>query len=82
LCDEYTHRYGKVHATDAKLSEILQFEPTNISNKGFTVMPQAMPDYCKDEDSVTAYRKYYILEKNKFNNYTNRERPSWLKENI
>jgi len=78
LCSEYTHRYGKVHLTETKLKEFLNTPPSNIENKPLTKMPQAMPDVYKDEDSVKAYRNYYITEKKGQSKYTNRETPFWL----
>lgn len=78
LCSEYTHRYGKVHLTETKLKDYLELIPTNIQSKGLTIIPQAMPDYCKEIDPVQGYRKYYINEKAKMLNYTNRETPYWL----
>lgn len=47
LCDEYTHRYGKVHAT-ARLLPILATVPIGITDAGLQPFPQAMPDECKD----------------------------------
>lgn len=78
-CKEYTHRYGKTHATETKLKDILKNAPKNIEDKGMTLMPQAMPDYCKDKDPIQGYRTYYIKEKKGFNNYTNRQQPVWLR---
>lgn len=79
LCDEYTYRYGKVHLTDTKLRNVLCEIPENISTNPMSKMPQAMPDYCKDADSVKAYRNYYLKEKAKMLNYTKRKTPSWVK---
>lgn len=78
LCNEYTHRYGKIHLTQTKLENELDKVPENIPNIGLTKMPQAMPDYCKHADSVQAYRTYYINEKAAMLKYTNREKPEWL----
>ena len=30
LCDEYTHRYGRTHATDIKLRQALKTPPNNM----------------------------------------------------
>jgi hypothetical protein len=78
LCAEYTYRYHKIHATDVKLSNLLSSPPNNIKDVGMTVMPQAMPDEYKTEDSVQAYRNYYIGAKKQQSKYTNRDVPSWL----
>lgn len=39
LCDEYTYRYGKVHATDTKMRTLLKRPPvmTNYSNDITTI---------------------------------------------
>jgi hypothetical protein len=79
LCSEYTLRYGKIHATQTKLEKYLNYSPKNISNIAFTEPPQAMPEYCRIEnDSVQAYRKYYINEKANMLRYTKREKPQWI----
>ena len=78
LCMEYTHRYGKVHATNLKLSHLLGNPPKNIKDIGMTSLPQAMPDEYKTEDSVKAYRNYYIGAKKQQSKYTNRDVPTWL----
>ncbi len=51
LCDEYTYRYDKVHATESKgLLDALQKVPENICNgaeTGRTIPPMCMPDKYK-----------------------------------
>jgi len=79
LCDEYTFRYNKVHMTDTKLRKVLATTPRNSVSSGFTQPAQAMPEHCKDADSVTAYRKYYILEKKDILSYKKRNVPIWIK---
>lgn len=80
LCKEYTHRYGKVHATDEKLRHQLWWNPRNINQIGpMDTFAQAMPDYCKMDDPVEAYRNYYIKEKKYMAKWTNREVPNWFK---
>ena len=63
LGDEYTRRYGKVHATIQKHSQTLMWPPNNIPDGdesiGFTDPPQCMPDECKHSDTVIAYQTYY-----------------------
>ena len=78
LMREYTHRYGKIHATE-KLKECLARTPTNIPYGGkFTDPPQCMPEECKGEDTVLAYQKYYIVEKSGFARWTKRPVPEWF----
>ena len=80
LCDEYTYRYGKVHLTDKKLRVLLKNNPVNIPDAGFKEPPQCMPMVYKHEDTITAYRTYYMKAKKSFMHYTKRETPLWIKE--
>ena len=81
LCKEYTHRYGKVHMTESKLSGQLWFSPRNINQiDKMTEFAQAMPDHCKMRDAVEAYRKYYIKEKSYMAKWTNRAVPNWFSQ--
>ena len=59
LGDEYTRRYGKVHATIQKHSETLLWPPNNIPDGGFADPPQCIPDECKRDDAVLGYQVYY-----------------------
>lgn len=82
-CDEYTHRYGKVHATDTKLREVLKQEPKNIfidyETRIWKGPTPAMPDECKiPGDHIASYRKYYIDKKSEMAKWTNREPPDWF----
>ncbi len=79
LMKEYTHRYGKHHATE-RLIDALCDAPDFIGDDGFTDPPQCMPDYCKGEDAVLAYQNYYILEKSYFAKWTNRSVPLFFVE--
>lgn len=64
LNEEYTKRYGKVHATYIKLENIISFSPDNIIVGLFTEPVMAMPDkYIKRGDPVGSYRAYYEAEK-------------------
>ena len=87
LSAEYTLRYSKggdwgrdlkVHKTWDKLGKILEVAPKNIKDNGWVDPPQCMPDHCKDEDVVTAYRNYYILEKNNIAKWKFSEQPQWF----
>ena len=80
LCDEYTHRYGRVHKTDTLLREALMFTPIAIKRQGLTPFPQAMPEDVKHNDSIVAYRQYYIKYKADFAKWTKRDVPTWYDE--
>lgn len=81
LCEEYTRRYGKVHATELKLALNLFFNPKQIKKAGFTPPPCCMPDECKlTNDAVINYQYYYVTEKKSMLKYTKREAPHWITE--
>ena len=78
LCVEYTNRYGKVHMTWKKLRGELSDMPNNIDkNVGFQEPPQCMPDECKREDTITAYRSFYRAHKREFATWKNQV-PDWF----
>ena len=79
LSKEYTKRYGKVHASWSKLYWSLGFPPQNIVQKKWRDPPQCMPDHCKENDTVTSYRNYYILEKNNIAVWKHGGIPKWFK---
>lgn len=78
LLAEYTHRYGKHHKCES-LKYDLGNLPENIQVSTMTQIPQAMPEQYRTNDSVQAYRNYYIAEKKWQSKYTNRKVPTWLK---
>jgi hypothetical protein len=83
LCDEYTYRYGKVHATDTKLRKALKSPPRNIPNGNLTLQPLAMkakPECMDYRDIVGSYRKFYQTKQGRFKMaWTNRPVPDWFK---
>ena len=92
LLDEYTHRYGRIHAT-ARLIDALHTPPIHIP-KGirFTEPTPAMPNEVKvlrevatdryEIDSIKSYHKYYIHNKVHIAKWTKREIPLWYSEGI
>ena len=81
LCNEYTHRYGRVHLTEEKLKDLLQHLPNNIASADFVEPPQAMPDDVKTSNAVNAYQNYYRVYKKDFAKWTDRMTPAFM-ENI
>lgn len=77
LCKEFTYRYNNKHKTQT-IIEWCSTNLPNIKDIGFTEPAQAMPEFCKDEDPVLAYRRYYITEKARLKKYTKREEPDWM----
>jgi hypothetical protein len=61
LISEYTKRFGKIHACQTPIFEMvdLGFVMSDDWPKGKTPFAQAMPDEYKDDDVVKAYRSYY-----------------------
>ena len=62
---EYEKRYNKTHACDRLVNRLLAC-PNNIdiTNYKITPLPQCMPDQYKvEDDTVQAYRNYYLGEK-------------------
>jgi hypothetical protein len=77
---EYTHRYGKFHATE-RLVYFLRKPPQNIPVGYLTQPTPAMPDEYKVQgDSLQSYRNYYVGAKKTMAKWKNREIPSWWKD--
>ena len=73
---EYRYRYKNIY--NHKSYDVIESLPIpNIDDVGLTAFPQAMPDYCKVEDAVDAYRLYYIREKSSIASWTKRNAPDW-----
>lgn len=81
LCQEYTHRYGKRHKTEALL-DTLKYHPRSIDNSSITPVPLAMgsnPECIDTSDPLGSYRKYYITKQDRFKMvWTKRDIPSWF----
>jgi hypothetical protein len=76
LLQEYTYRYGKIHATD-RLVYWLRKPPANIPVGYFTQPTPAMPDEYKVPDSVQSYRNYYVGAKKTMAKWKKRPIPEW-----
>jgi hypothetical protein len=78
LLDEYTYRYGKVHAC-ARLKDDLGKLPEKIPvGLSETEPTPAMPDDCKiTNNSLASYHKYYNEKKTRFARWTKRPAPNW-----
>lgn len=79
LCDEYTARYGKVHAA-SRLLEPLRFPPGDLPVGGRTPFVQAMPEDVRGPDAVAAYRDYYRIYKRRFAAWRYSPEPMWWSE--
>lgn len=81
LLEEYTYRYGKIHAC-SKLLEPLKDVPEKIAQKPFTPPTPAMPDDVKvPGDELASYHNYYNKNKRGFASWqgkvNSRQIPSW-----
>lgn len=77
LLDEYTHRYGKIHACQ-RVNRFVMNSPKNIPVGEFFSPTPAMPDDCKvPNNSLESYHKYYRDKKSHFAKWTKREIPLW-----
>ena len=82
ICSEFEKRYGKVHATKQVLLWCKDNEP-NLPNNEFVEPPQCMPEEFRKENTVEAYKNFYINDKvkvkkldwKKLNN-----KPEWIKK--
>ena len=85
LCEEYTHRYGKIHKTerDGLCYVLVKNSPHSIGNSGFTQPTPAMPDDVKIiGDSIASYKNYYIKNKGHLASWKKRNIPEWYNANI
>ena len=82
LCDEYTHRYGRVHKTDTILRDILSAAPETMPDIGLTPFVKAMKSQPTCEaiaDPIEAYRAFYKTKAQRFTlKWTNRTPPEWM----
>lgn len=77
LCREYTHRYSKVHKTEAYLAA-LDLSPLD-SQVPFEGFLQVIPEEFKGPDPVEAYRRYYMGDRIRgFATWKNRNPPDWF----
>jgi hypothetical protein len=82
VLNEYTYRYGKIHAT-ARLIDALRAPPTHIpKGVGFTEPTPAMPEeYRVKNNSIQSYINYYVGAKKHLANWKKRTIPSWYEFN-
>jgi hypothetical protein len=78
LLYQYKFRYEKEHRTKY-ISDLLHNKYTSWQSwdTEFTPPPLCMPDKCKHYDYITAYRIYYVNEKN-FATYTKVATPHFM----
>lgn len=80
LCDEYSFRYGKTHASKKVIQDIDSIKKSlTFGWESLTMFAQAVPvEYKNSNDAVAAYRKYYLEEKSDIAHWNkNRKAPEW-----
>jgi hypothetical protein len=78
LGTEYLNRYGRYHKS---VRVITRLPTPDIPDHGFFPPPQAMPDEYKCDDTVLAYRRYYVYGKTALYKYTwPGEHPHWYND--
>lgn len=81
VCDEYTHRYGRVHLADRKMREVLTNVPGELPDTDdLTPHPLVMPPQYWTDCAVESYRNFYRGDKIVFARWTKREVPGWMNE--
>lgn len=70
----YNHESRKEHKCYEKWNNMIT---PDLPDNGFTPPPQCMPDDCKCEDTVIAYRTYYMKHKQHFTSWKN-GKPDWF----
>jgi len=81
LCDEFTYRYGKTHATDAQLRHTLSELPNSIPHaEEITTPALAIEESCKaNRDPVECYRRFYETKQKRFTmQWSKRQVPEWF----
>ena len=79
LLTEFYHRRGKTHASE-RLHPYVSVVPA-IEDNGFKAPPQCMPDKYMGQDTVKAYRDYYLGDKASFATWKwTRPSPVWWKD--
>lgn len=78
LMDEYSYRYGRVHAS-SRLMDVLKKSPRNLVSGQFTEPTPAMPDeYKVKNNSIQSYRNYYKYGKAPLHSWKDRDVPNWI----
>lgn len=82
ICDEYSHRFGKVHATKEHARWLLGQVPEIPEGAEMSPPPLCMPEEYQCGDLVTSYRLYYVAEKLKFARYWYRPPPAFVRDHL
>jgi len=78
LCAEYTYRYGKRHKSQDVIEAVQGQLLGHLPEGPLTPWAQVMPEECRMQDPILAYREYYRSAKVATARYTHRHPPDWL----
>lgn len=78
LLSEYTKRYHKIHKCQ-QMYEYFKLLNIKFDETNMTTFVQCMPEKYQIQDTVEAYRNYYINEKIHIAKYKHSSVPYWLK---
>jgi hypothetical protein len=89
LCSEYTHRYGKIHASVIAHLDAKQLFTENAGSLSIwceaETFARAMPEYLKFDESITdieAYRRYLVFHKPWAGWKVEDRKPTWWDESL
>lgn len=82
LCEEYTYRYGKIHANQQIIEKIAN-QGFEFENKFMTPFALAVPEDMAQlrvlrMNATEIYKQYYLKYKQHLLIYTRREIPEWI----
>lgn len=79
LCNEYEHRFGKVHKCKDVIEKAYFAGFDKVPHEHMTPFAQAMPEELKNENAVKAYRDYYHQKSKTVDmRWTKRPIPDWF----
>lgn len=71
LCEEYTHRYGKVHKSSIHLLQLKEY-PVSIEDGELSTFVRCMPEEFKRASIMNPCKSYQLYLKDKYNSWTTR----------
>jgi hypothetical protein len=76
LCEEYTRRYGKRHASQQVLESVLS-RPVRFAHKTLTPFVQCMPEEFRSPNPIESYRAFLRNKPYKLSWKAPASRPAW-----
>ena len=79
MCKEFKKRYKKDHKS-CEIINWCQENKSSFSKRKRTPFVQAMPQEYRQEDSIKAYKEYYINEKLHFCKWQHSRKPKFIRD--